>query len=120
MSEGGDGRGVQWPAVLQYLGDDELTLFNDAAQWRQQMTAHRGAFAPGDRLIDRTGEIYQPSLAADGQVQLQASGRQIPLAEFTTLLRAHAVIAGSCCAGKVGCNAVDEGIALIASLEDEA
>jgi len=111
---------VQWPAVLQYQGDDELTLFPSAGQWRDAMAGHRGGFAPGDRLIDSRGQIYQPSMGVDGQVLLQATGQQIPLDEFTVLLRAHAVTAGSCCAGKVGCNAVDEGIALIASLEDEA
>lgn len=103
--------------MLQYQGDDELTLFSSADQWRSVMTEHRGGFEPDDRLIDSLGHIYHPLMGVNGQVLLQAAEQQIPLDEFTTLLRAHAVTAGSCCAGKVGCNAVDEGIALIASLE---
>ena len=109
---------VQWPAVLQYRDDNELSLFRDAGQWAEMMAEHRGGFTPDDRLIDSAGRVFRPSLDHAGAVLLTAGEGRIALDEFTTLLRAHAVTAGSCCAGKVGCNAVDEGIALIASLEE--
>lgn len=110
---------LQWPALLQYRGDDELAYIADEADWLAHADMQHAPFTGQDRLIDSRGRVFYLRTAAAGGVTLHKADGAIDLPTFTTLLRAHAVVAGSCCAGKVGCNDLAEGMALIGLLEDD-
>ena len=109
---------VQWPAVIQYQGDEELAYFSSEADWQADAELQHAPFTKQDRLIDSKGQVFHLHCNSAGGVALQPSDDSIDLPDFTTLLRAHAVVAGSCCAGKVGCNDFAEGMRLIGQMED--
>lgn len=97
---------IHWPALIQYLGDAELALLNDAeafATWPVPTTS--------TRLIDATGQIFIPGpdkhLTADGQATLS---------EILTLIRHHALLEGVCCTSKLGAASIPEAFAILASL----
>lgn len=109
---------LQWPAVIQYQGDDELLYLAGEEDWQSQLGQQPMPFAEQDRLIDSRGRVFYLRTDASGAPALQVSAERIELSAFTTLLRAHAVRTGSCCAGKVGCSDLAEGMCLIGRMED--
>lgn len=119
VSDSGQPDAPYWPAVIQYRGDDELLYLADADDWQAQLAGQHFPFSEHDRLIDSRGRVFLPADAVDGGPSLRTSGETLGLDGFTLLLRAHAVRAGNCCAGKVGCRDVGEGIRLIARMEDD-
>ena len=110
---------VRWPAVIRYQGDDELLYCADEPSWLAVASAQHPAFSEMDRLIDSSGQVFRLHLQGEGQVCLQPDEQAIDLPTFNSLLRAHAVTVGNCCAGKVGCTGIEQGLAMIGQMEHD-
>lgn len=110
---------VRWPAVIRYQGDDELLYCADERSWLAVAAAQHPAFSEMDRLIDSSGQIFRLLQQGGGLIHLQPDEQAIDLPAFNTLLRAHAVSLGNCCAGKVGCTGIEQGLAMIGQMEQD-
>lgn len=105
---------IDWPGVVNYDGDDELSFVGSDSEWERE--ARSGVFKREDRLIDSRGRIFR--LAADGSETVTPADTEKVLSvdEMTRLVQAHAAQAGEFCATKMILGSVAEGIAFIGEM----
>ncbi len=104
---------IQWPAIIDYSGHPEFGIIQNLQQW-QALTAHKGAFHAGDRLIDSSGRIF----LADHEAQLTNTGQSVALDELIKLIQEHASHIGMCCVGKFSADSIAEAMNIAATLSD--
>lgn len=109
---------INWPAVIQYDGDDELTYIDSDEEWIRDAGSHLYNHNGDDRLIDSNGDIFSLDHAQDDIRNLSATGNQIGLHEFIRLVRIHASNSHRCCIEKINFRNIAEGISLIASMNN--
>lgn len=110
---------VNWPAVIKYEGDEELTVIGSGAEWdrdaEQYLYSHKGH----DLLIDSSGCVFRPERRGNGTFHPADTGEVITLDDFIRLVRVHASNSHRCCIEKIGFRSVAEGIRLVASMNEQ-
>ncbi len=110
---------TDWPAVIRYEGDDELTVIGSDAEWHRDARLHLYGLNSDDVLIDSSGRIFTLTRAGDGIIHTADTGKVISLEDFTRLVRIHASTSHRCCIEKISFRTVAEGIRLVASMNEQ-
>ena len=105
-----------WPAVIQYEGDDELIHVSSADAWQQDAEALLYNHHGNDRLIDSNGCIYKLVQRPDGSIHIDDGEEHIALNDFIKLVRIHASNSHRCCIEKISFRTFSEGIRLVADM----
>lgn len=104
---------INWPAVLQYRGDNELVFIAEQSQWDNDDELSGGRYDADDRLIDSTGRIFRPSEKAAGFVSTE---QVLSLDEVVELVRLHMSEAGLCCIAKFSAASIAEAVVMVSTL----
>ncbi len=107
---------INWPAVINYDGDDELIYIGSYDEWIRDAESHLYNHKDGDRLIDSSGDIFYLDHVQDDIRNSQATGNRITLEDFIRLVRIHASNSHRCCIEKIYFRNIAEGISLITSM----
>jgi len=110
---------INWPAVIKYDGDDELTYVGSDVEWMRDAESHLYHHNGDDRLIDSSGDIFSLDHVHDEIIKPESTGNQIALEDFIELVRIHASSSHRCCIEKINFRNIAEGISLIASLNED-
>lgn len=109
---------IDWPAVLQYEGDDELTYIASEQDWMRDARTYLYNHSGSNYLIDSNGSIFNLDKVNSDTVNPRYSGNDMALKDFVKLVRIHASTANRCCIEKISFRTIAEGISLIESLSD--
>lgn len=109
---------IDWPAVIQYEGDDELTYIASGKDWMRDAPSYLYNHSGNNYLIDSNGCIFNIDEAHSDAISPHYSGNNISLEDFIKLVRIHASTANRCCIEKISFRTIAEGISLIASLNE--
>lgn len=110
---------INWPAVINYDGDDELTYVGSKEEWIRDAESHLYNHKCGDHLIDSSGDIFSLDHLQDDIRTPPATGKCIALDDFIRLVRIHASNSHRCCIEKINFRNIAEGISLISSMNDD-
>ncbi|WBA09727.1 DUF4144 family protein [Salinivibrio kushneri] len=86
---------LDYPALLIWHGDDELSFASDPASLK---ALSENVITEDDRLVDSQGVCW---LSQDGGQHWQLSGQTMPLAQLVAHVQAHYAQLGQCCVGKI-------------------
>ena len=109
---------VEWPAVIRYCGDDELTYVGSVAEWKRDAESHLYTHQDGNQLIDSNGFVYNIVSSPWHGFDYEASDERVTLEDFIRLVRIHASSAHRCCIEKIRFRSIAEGIELVAGMDD--
>ena len=109
---------INWPAVINFDGDEELVYIASDSEWRRDAESLLYNHSGDDQLIDSSGRIYKLVHNKDGTIQTDDTGNMIDLDEFVKLVRIHASNSHRCCIEKINFRDIADGIMLIASMSD--
>jgi hypothetical protein len=109
---------INWPAVIQFDGDDELVFIGSQSEWHNDAESLLYNHGGDDRLIDSSGQIFRLVRNEDGKLSAENSGNTLALDDFIRLVRIHASNSHRCCIEKIHFRDVHEGIMLIASMDE--
>ena len=109
---------VQWPALVRYAGEAELTWIASAAAWRDDPDYHAFDYTEHDILIDSSGARFALTARAGNRVLPTPLAGSVEPAELSALLRAHCAAIGACCVAKLSTASAAECIALVGELRD--
>lgn len=104
---------VEWPVVIQYQGQHELTYVESESVWRGDADLHFFAYESGDVVIDSRGAVYDISQSTHSTHQWIATGEHLTKAQVTTLVQHHLSHAGQCCVSKFSVSSIAEAIAVV-------
>lgn len=107
---------INWPAVLQYRGDNELVFIAEQSQWDNDDELSGGRYDADDRLIDSTGRIFRLS---DKDPKLLSTEQAISLDELVELIRLHMSEVGLCCVSKFSAASIAEAVAMVSTFADD-
>lgn len=98
---------IAWPAVIQYRGDPELELIENAEDWQQFHDSVSG-LDPADRLIDSSGQAFR--IDSKGEAKWQD---QLSLEDVLGVVKAHMADSGACCVAKTYAPSIHEAIEMV-------
>ncbi len=67
---------IKWPAIIQFVGDAELTHINSEVDWVRDPQLHAVRYLPGERLIDSNSIEYTLGEHVNGSVVPRPTGRE--------------------------------------------
>jgi hypothetical protein len=108
-----EGVRISWPALLQYVGDDELLYVASLQDWDNDRDLHACRYEAEDRLIDSAGQVFSLVAGDTGRVHIQELGERLDLASVLELVRAHESQMGSCCVAKLYANSIVQAIEML-------
>lgn len=104
---------VAWPAVIKFLGDDELTFVESSEALNKHSELLDIQLNPGDVLIDGAGQVYRLEKRL-GRIEIsQDSVETLTLDSVADLVRRHASNCGQCCVSKIFAPTISKAITLI-------
>lgn len=110
---------VEWPAVIKYEGDDELTYVDSDTEWVRDSAMYLYNHNGNNSLIDSNGTIFSLKLNDNGGTGINHTGDVISHEDFTRLVRIHASTVNRCCIEKIGFRDIADGIKLIQSMSEQ-
>ena len=109
---------TNWPALIKFEGDDELTYVASETAWLRDAESHLYGHRGDDVLIDSSGRVFRLDHTGDGAIFPIDTGTSIPLEEFIRLVRVHASGTHRCCIEKISFRTVAEGVTLVADMNE--
>ena len=110
---------ADWPAVIKYEGDDELTHIGSDAEWKRDAESYLYRHDGDNVLIDSGGRVFRLERTHAGTVNADDTGTSIQLDDFIRLVRIHASSSHRCCIEKISFRSIAEGIDLVASMNSD-
>ena len=110
---------INWPVVIKFDGDDELTYVDSEEEWMRDAESHLYNHKGDDYLIDSSGHIFSLEHMQNGIINAESTCAQILLQDFVRLVRIHASSSHRCCIEKIYFRDIAEGISLVASMSDD-
>jgi hypothetical protein len=110
---------VEWPAVIKYEGDDELTYVDSEAEWVRDSAMYLYNHSGNNVLIDSNGDIFSLNINDNGGISPNNTGDTISHEDFIRLVRIHASTANRCCIEKISFRHIVDGIKLIQSMNEQ-
>ena len=104
---------IDWPAVIVFDGDTELTYIANQEQWLHDTELHAMTYRDTDVLIDSQGQLFSLQSGNNGAIEPKALKQRIELQRFVRLVQVHAAACGECCIQKISFNNISEGLSLI-------
>jgi hypothetical protein len=126
---------VLWPAILKLQQTNELIYLESKSDWVEYACLNSQMMAPLDRLIDLQGWEFNVKGASQFTMQsgdqeqeqvvkqlpsLVATKEQMTALQLIPLVRQYAEFLEQCCSAKLVFNSISQGIALVASLEQNS
>lgn len=109
---------INWPAVIQCDGDDELTYVGSKQEWLRDGESLLYNHSGDDHLIDSSGHIFKLDHLHNNRIHPANTGKHVTLDEFIRLVRIHASCAHRCCIEKISFRTIAEGISLVDSINE--
>lgn len=106
---------INWPAILSYVGDNELAYIADQSEWDLDSNWHCFDYQSNDLLIDSQGIAYSLSHRKNSLVVPEPTQQTLSLEQVSELIKAHLSAQGSCCVTKFFASSIKEAIAMLAS-----
>lgn len=110
---------LNWPAVIKYEGDDELTYIASEEQWKRDAGSHLYNHSGYNYLIDSNGHSYNLVETHGEVITPQSTGASMALQDFIKLVRIHASTVNRCCIEKIGFRSIAEGISLVGDMNEQ-
>ena len=110
---------VNWPAIVKIDGDAELIFIRSRDEWERDCEHHRFEYRNNDMLIDASGKLYSLTNRDNDCAVPEPANRTMTCEEVTSLVRAHAAQANSCCIEKIAAPSIRDIIELVASLDTD-
>ena len=107
---------IEWPAVVKYEGDDELTYIGSENEWMRDSGSHLYNHTGTSFLIYSKGAIFSLIDNETGTISLHVSGDKMSVEDFTRLVRIHASTVNRCCIEKISFRDIADGVKLIDSM----
>ena len=107
---------INWPAVIKYHGENELTYVSSELEWNSDADLSEFNYGESDRLIDSGGHVYHLEDKDSGYIYPILTESTIPLYEFLSLVKLHASAQGECCIEKMMFKSIAEGMKIVESL----
>ena len=111
-----DVQSIQWPALIKYFGDAELTFVRDAAAWAEDSQLASQQYHLLDRLIAADGRSYALTTGPDGKVSPVFDGNILTLEVLLEAVREHASQQGQCCVAKLAASNLAQAIGLVETI----
>jgi hypothetical protein len=126
---------VLWPAILKLEQSRELIYLESKSDWTAYACQNAAMMDPLDRLIDLQGWVFninsgnQFTIPFDDQGQEQlvkqlpslvVIEQQMTALQLIPLVRQYAELLELCCSAKLVFSSISQGIALVASLEQNS
>lgn len=108
---------VPWPALIKYVGDDELTFVSSSEDLNNHPDLLDVQFNPCDVLIDTAGKVYRLRKGLSRIEIPQQSVEILSLDSIVDLVRRHASSRGECCISKIAAPNISEAVALVKQME---
>jgi len=109
---------MRWPALLSYVGDNELVFIANQSAWMSDRDLQSPHFDEGDRIIDTDGCLYQPEKSEKG-IELVKLEEKYTLEDLVELVQAHMFEqAGATCVSKVGASSIDQLMTIMEALSE--
>jgi hypothetical protein len=109
---------INWPAVIKYEGDDELTHVSSEKAWLRDAATLLYNHSGDDQLIDSSGQIFNLDSLNDNKILTVDTGQRITVAALIRLVRIHASSSHRCCIEKISFHTIAEGISLVDSMNE--
>jgi len=110
---------INWPAIVKYTDDAELTYFNGQTEWENNINLRLTDFEETDYLIDSSGAIYSLIQTENDNVIPKLTGNSKTLNEVLGLVKEHASQAGSCCVAKLYAPTIEDAFKIVQSLNND-
>jgi len=107
---------INWPAVIKYHGDNELTYVGSESAWNRDADLPVFDYEISDSLIDSDGCVYALDNKDSGVVCPVLANDNISVNEFIKLVKLHASAQGECCIEKIMFKSIAEGMKIVESL----
>ena len=108
---------VAWPALIKYVGDDELTFVSSSEELNDHPDLLDVQFNPCDVLIDTVGKVHSLWKGLSRIEIPQESMEILSLDSIVDLVRRHASTRGECCISKITAPNISEAVALVKHME---
>jgi hypothetical protein len=110
---------IDWPAVIQYEGDDELTYIASEEEWARDSATYLYNHTGNSFLIDSKGDIFSLGSNESDAATISNTGDRISLGGFIRLVRIHASTVNRCCIEKISFRTIADGVKLIDSMNEQ-
>ncbi|MCW8931667.1 MAG: DUF4144 domain-containing protein [Gammaproteobacteria bacterium] len=105
---------IQWPAIINYLGEDELIYIANEDGWSNDPDLNSYPYTKGDELIDSHGDVYSLFYNQKKEiVEMFKEQQPISLLGFEQIVKKHLAILNQCCISKISLCSFQEGLLLI-------
>jgi hypothetical protein len=109
---------INWPAVINCEGDDELTYIDSEEEWKRSSSSYLYNHTGSSYLIDSNGVIFSLSSNESGAITASNTGDTISLEDLIRLVRIHASTVNRCCIEKISFRKIADGVKLIDSMSE--
>ena len=106
---------AEFPAILQFIGDDELIYVVNAAQLLDELQNSVQAEPP--QLIDHSGRLFTVNSLPTNPLACHLKA-QISLPELNQLVRKHLAARQQCCVLKIEIENIQQGFELVRQTVD--
>lgn len=107
---------INWPAVIKFEGEDEMTYVSSQSEWDTDPDLHYFSYQPEDMLVDSSGKLFGLAERRVNFVHPKSLDKSLTLLELTKLVRKHASSKGECCVLKISFNSISDAISAIEEL----
>lgn len=105
---------ITWPAIIKYIGEDELTFIKNEHEWLADPDLHFHPYTIGDQILDSNGSLYDlPYDDKEKMVEIIKTNKSKTLSEFEALIKNHMVCLNQCCSSKIKLPSFMDGILLV-------
>jgi len=110
---------VAWPAIIKYLGEDELTFIENEHEWNVDPDLHYYPYTKGDQIIDSNGYLYDlPYNDKEKMVKIINTNKEKSMSEFEIIIKNHVVSLNQCCSSKIKLSSFKDGILLVEKMNE--
>ena len=105
---------ITWPVVLRFYSEDELLFVSDKNEWDIDPDLFCHPYDERDTVIDSEGKIYGLRYNRSRKIsEIEYTGKEMSLSEFTDIIKRHVSVLGECCAEKLNISTFREGMRII-------
>lgn len=105
---------IAWPVVLRLFNEGELLFVSDKNEWDTDPDLFCHPYDERDTVIDSEGKIYGLRYNRSRKSsEIEYTGKEMSLSEFTDIIKQHVSVIGECCADKLNIGEFREGMLIV-------
>ncbi len=110
---------IAWPAVIKYLGDDELLFIKDESTWLADDDLNAYPYDVNDMLVDSNGAVYCFDYhVKTRQMHVKAQLKVVSIDQFEGWVKNHLALLNQCCSSKLTLLSITDGFDLLEQLSE--